>query len=197
MQGIIYRFRTTCKGLYLDFAQQTCRQIGDLAGTVYWGAGKQIGDMVGILGIWQGDWGSGRQIGIWKVYWGSGNEIGDLASKLGIWQVYWGSGKYIGDLACILGICHVYGGSGTYIGDLARILGIWHVCWGSGTYIGDLARRLVNYNWWTLYNDLSSLSTSAELSKLSFFTFHSKNCFTKKSVSSNLLKRNLNPVRLV
>ena len=122
----------------------------------------------------------------------TGRYIKDLAGRLGIWQADWGSGR-----SSILGIWQVYWGYGRYIGDLARILGIWHVCWGSGTYIGDLARRLVNYNWWTLYNDLSSLSTSAELSKLSFFTFHSKNCFTKISVSLNLLKRNLNPVRLV
>ena len=54
-----------------------------------------------------------------------------------------------------------------------------------------------NNNWWTLYTDLRSLSASAKLSKFRFFTFHSKNCFTKKSVSLNLLKRNPNPVMQV
>ena len=42
---------------------------------------------------------------------------------------------------------------------------------------------------WTL---TVKFCTSAELSKFSFLNFHSIICFTKKSVSSNLLKRNPN-----
>ena len=37
------------------------------------------------------------------------------------------------------------------------------------------AEHGVNYNRFLLYNDLSSVSTSTELSKFYFFTFHSKN----------------------
>ena len=40
-----------------------------------------------------------------------------------------------------------------------------------------------------LYNDLNSLSTSAELLKFNFFTFHSKNCFTKISIFESTEKK--------
>ena len=104
MHGIT-RFRTTFKGTdrfctadrHADWGSG--RQIGDLAGTVYWGSGRYS-----ILGVWQvkyiGDlagtvyWESGRYIilGIWQIQY-----IGDLCSSygiLGIGQVYWGSGRY-------------------------------------------------------------------------------------------------------
>ena len=75
MHGI-NRFRTTCKGIYRF---RTADRQPD------WGSGRQIGDLVGRLGIWQVQY-----IGDLEdtVY------IGDLAGILGIWQV-----RYIGDQA--------------------------------------------------------------------------------------------------
>ena len=74
----MYKILTTCME-YIDFVQQTGRQIGDLAGTSYWGSGRNIRDLEGILGIWQLYWGSGRYgiLGIWQVRY-----IGDLAGLL-------------------------------------------------------------------------------------------------------------------
>ena len=120
MHGIT-RFRTTFKGTdrfctadrHADWGSD--RQIGDLAGTVYWGSGRYS-----ILGVWQVKY-IGDLAG--TLYWGSGRY-----SILGIYvaaTVYWGSGRYIRDLAGT-----VFGDlAGTVIGDLADT-----VYWGSGSY---------------------------------------------------------------
>ena len=69
---------------------------------------------------------------------------------------------------------------------------VWTVVVLCGDCCGIVSRPL-----WYCVRTVFKRLTPFLRSKFSSLTFHSMICFTKKSVSSNLLKRNPNPFRLV